>query len=239
MRYLPINLDTKDKNVLIIGGGLLALSKIKILLNTELKIYCISDSFVDEIKELVNKFPKKLFIKEEVLTEDFIFFGYDMCLIASNNFELNSAFEKRAIKNKMLYERCDILSNSTFTLPKTIEKEGLVVSLDNNKLNPTITEIIYEDIENLLNKYSYEKIKILNKIRSELVRKNSPHTDEIIRELYEKEKLTLDIYLKNLTSDENEDAQKLKENIINTNSTEDIKNVIQDVKPSNKENIDA
>ena len=29
MRYLPISYNTKDKNLLVLGGGLLALSKIK------------------------------------------------------------------------------------------------------------------------------------------------------------------------------------------------------------------
>lgn len=215
MRYLPVNYDTKNKNVLILGGGLLALSKIKELLNTEFKIYVIADSFVDEIKKLAQTNSDRLFTKEEKLTENFIFFAYDYLLIATNNFELNAAFEKRAQKSKILYERCDITSESTMLLNKVIEKDGLTVGISSSKLNPTITGILYEDISAMLEKYSSEKIKILNKIRTELIRKNSPNTDEIIRELYDKEKLTLDTYLKNL----NYKPEQVSENTENKEET--------------------
>ncbi|SHH55770.1 precorrin-2 dehydrogenase / sirohydrochlorin ferrochelatase [Anaerosphaera aminiphila DSM 21120] len=198
MRYLPVSFDTRNKNVLVLGGGLLSLSKIKVLLKTEFNIYVISDTFVDEIYELEKEYADKLFLKEESLDGNFIFFAYDYVLIATNDFVLNNALEKRAQKSNILYERCDVFSNSTMLMNRILEKGGLAIGITTDKLNPTISDIIYEDIEKLFETYDEEKIKILNRIRAELVRKNSPDIDNIIRELYATEKINLNTYLNNL-----------------------------------------
>ncbi|RVU54804.1 NAD(P)-dependent oxidoreductase [Anaerosphaera multitolerans] len=200
MRYLPVSFDTRNKNVLVLGGGLLSLSRIKILLKTEFKVYVISDTFVDEIYELQKEYTDKLFIKEENLNSDFIFFAYDYVLIATNDFMLNNSLEKRAQKSNILYERCDILSNSTLLMNRILEKGGLAIGITTDKLNPTISDIIYEDIEKLFNTYDAEKIQLLNKIRTELVRKNSPNIDGIMRKLYDTKEINLETYLNNLKS---------------------------------------
>ena len=237
MRYLPMGFDTENKNVLVLGGGLLALSKIKDLIDTNFKIYVIADSFVDEVLDLQKKYSERFFIKEEVLTEEFIFFNYDYLIIATNDFVLNSAFEKRAKKSGILYERCDILSESDLIINKAISKNGITIGLDTHKMNPAIKDIIVKDLDEFLNRYNPEKLNLLNDIRSELVRKNSPDIDETIKKLYTEEKITIDSYLKEIKKSEDkkdnfknpEDAKK-EINIIEDNIKKDDINLKTDIK---------
>ena len=42
MRYLPVSLDTEDKKILILGGGYLAFSALKSVIDTEAEIYILS-----------------------------------------------------------------------------------------------------------------------------------------------------------------------------------------------------
>ena len=50
MRYIPVSLDTKDKNVLVLGGGVLVLETIKKLLLTEVHaIYIIASEILPDI----------------------------------------------------------------------------------------------------------------------------------------------------------------------------------------------
>lgn len=198
MRYLPISYNTKDKNLLVLGGGLLALSKIKKMLETEFKIYVIAESFVNEILNLQTQYPERLFLKEMQISNDFVFFAYDFLLIATTNFELNNALENRAIKTKILYERCDVVSSSSALLNEFVSREDIVVGISNEKLNPAIAEIIKDDIIELLSTYNMDKIKILNKIRAELVRKNAPDVDETIKKLFDEEKIKAEDFLNNL-----------------------------------------
>lgn len=225
MRYLPISYDTKDKNLLILGGGLLALSKIKEMLKTEFRIYVISESFVDEIYKLQEQNPTQLYLKEVVIDENFVFFAYDFLLIATTNFELNNAIETRAIKTGILYERCDVVSSSNIMLNNVIEQEDIIVGISKEKLNPTISEIVKDDIKNLVKEYNPDKIKILNQIRAELVRKNSPDVDETIKKLFNEEKISAESYL-----------NELKEKDITENAQEDITEIINDTEV---ENIDS
>ena len=51
MRYLPVSLDTRDKNILVLGGGYMAYSAIKTLAKTEATIYVIADIINDDIKK--------------------------------------------------------------------------------------------------------------------------------------------------------------------------------------------
>lgn len=235
MRFLPVGLDTEDKKILIIGGGYMALSIVKTLLDTEAAIYLIGDEIMDEIKQLAQQ-SDRLKIKEETVTEDFVFLGYDMLFLATHNFELNNALELRARNRHMLYERLDILSCSSMSVGKVIEQGPLTVGIHCSKTNPTFTEMLEKDIRQLLqNKYPVEKLNILNDIRHELVRKNASHIDEIISSLFQEEVINIHTFKNSLSSRTMEEitgGQALLTHIQN----KDFGASPQEEQPSSKEN---
>lgn len=230
MRYLPMSYDTRDKNVLVLGGGLLALSRIEKLIDTEFKIYVIASSLVDEIKKLSEKYPEKILVKEMELTEDFKFFSYDYVLIATNDFNLNSAFEQRCKGSNIAFERVDIISDSELLMTEVVEKNNVKIALDTYKLNPSLIDIIKDDIDEFLNKYSKEKFEILDDIRRELVRKNASDIDKIIKDLYFNEKISLTTYLEDLKNDKIKEESKDLEDFIDA---EDVDS--EDLSQENKE----
>lgn len=214
MRYLPVSLDTYEKKFLILGGGFLALSALKSIIDTEAEIYMIADSFTKDIVKKSEESNGKIKLKEHELTEDFIFMGYDYILIATENFELNEALEKRAHSRNMIYERFDILSKSLISINKSLERGPLTFSLNSSRINPTITDIIFEDLEDFSKSYNLEKLNILSEIRSELIRKNSQNIDEIIRNLYESETINLSTFLETMPKYKIEDL-KSSEKLLN------------------------
>lgn len=215
MRYLPVSLDTLDKKILILGGGYLAYSALKSVIGSEAEIYMIGDSFIKNIVNIAENSNEKIKLKEHQVDKDFMFMGYDYVLIATEDFEINEALEKRAVSRKMVYQRFDILSKSLISINKSIERGPLTFSLNSSRINPTVTDIIFEDLEKFSEKYSLEKINILNEIRSELVRKNSQNIDEIIRRLYESETINLSTFLEEMPDYKIEDL-KSSENLINS-----------------------
>lgn len=230
MRYLPVSLDTRDKNILVLGGGYMAYSAIKTLAKTEATIYVIADIINDDIKKLADNYEEGRFkLKEEELTENFVFMGYDYVIIATENFQINQAMEKRAIDRKMIYQRCDILSSSTIVLSKVLEHGSISVGVSNSKLNPVVTDKVYSEIEKLLDTYSLDKLNILNSIRSELIRKNTKDIDDIIEGLYKEDDKTLDTLYKNINDFKIDDKKSIDEilNAIKTNT--DIKLTKEDI----------
>lgn len=223
MRYMPVSLDTLDKKILILGGGYLAYSALKSVIDSEAEIYMIGDSFTTNIVNIAEKSQGRIKLKEHDVDKDFMFMGYDYVLIATENFEVNEALEKRALSRKMVYQRFDILSKSLISINKSIERGPLTFSLNSSRINPTITDIIFEDLEKFSKKYSIEKINILNEIRSELVRKNSQNIDEIIRRLYESETINLSTFLDKMPGYKIEDLKSSEDLIDSIEKGEIIK----------------
>lgn len=228
MRYLPMSFDTKNKTVLVVGGGYIALERIERLLDSEFKIYVIASEFIEEIFKLSDKYSERILLKKSTIDSDFVFFGYDYLIIATHNFDLNHSLEERAKKSSIPYERCDIVSSSTLLMNKVISKEGLTVGITTNGINPTITDIVFEDISKLLATYNEEKILILNKIRRELVKKNALNIDDKIRKLYFEEKIKLDTYLDQLEESYKEDIQTTKKE--EEKITEELNEKINEIK---------
>ncbi len=183
MRYFPISIDTKDKNILVLGGGVLATAKIEALLETEFKIYCISDDFTEELLKIREENPERVMLKGRVLNEEFVFFGYDYCVIATGDVKLNQVLADRAKKSQIEYYRADNIGESSFRFNQVVEQGGLSVSMLSEGINPQVMKQITTDIENVLFKYDIEKLSLLNDARHLLVLKNHPNIQEEIEKL--------------------------------------------------------
>lgn len=183
MRYFPISIDTKDKNILVLGGGTLATAKIEALLETEFKIYCIADDFTEDLLRIREENPERVMLKGRVLNEDFVFFGYDYCVIATGDVKLNQVLADRAKKSQIEFYRADNIGESSFRFNQVVEHGGLSVSMLSEGINPQVMKQITTDIENVLFKYDIEKLSLLNDARHLLVLKNHPNIQEEIEKL--------------------------------------------------------
>lgn len=183
MRYFPISIDTKDKNILVLGGGVLATAKIEALLETEFKIYCISDDFTEELLKIREENPERVMLKGRVLNEEFVFFGYDYCVIATGDVRLNQILAERAKKSQIEFYRADNIGESSFRFNQVVEQGGLSVSMLSEGINPQVMKQITTDIENVLFKYDIEKLSLLNDARHLLVLKNHPNIQDEIEKL--------------------------------------------------------
>lgn len=183
MRYFPISIDTKDKNILVLGGGAAATAKIEALLETEFKIYCISDDFTEELLKIKEENPERVMLKGRVLNEEFVFFGYDYCVIATGDVKLNQILAERAKKSQIEFYRADNIGESSFRFNQVVEQGGLSVSMLSEGINPQVMKQITTDIENVLFKYDIEKLSLLNDARHLLVLKNHPNIQEEIEKL--------------------------------------------------------
>jgi len=235
MRYLPVSIDTLDKKILILGGGYLAFTALKSVIDTEAEIYMISERFTKDIVQKSENSDGKIKLKEYPITKDFVFMGYDYVLIATEDFEINEALENRARQRNTLYERFDIFSKSQMSINKCVERGPITFSLNSSRINPTVTDIIYNDLVEFSQKYNLEKLNILTDIRSELVRKNSQNIDEIIKKLYYSETINLSTFLESLPNYKIEDL-KSSENLMNHIENGE-KLVVDEVKDVNSKEI--
>lgn len=242
MRYLPVSIDTKGKNFLVIGAGDTAYEKVLRLMDSDGKIYIIGEDIVPELKELQIDNPDRIFIKEQRINKSFVFFAYDYVIIATDDLELNDVLELRARKSGISYMRCDGEYGSTFLIGDYVTNGDITVALYNELNNPPVEQKIADDLQELIDSYNMDKFKILSEIRKTLLRRNSPNVDAVIRELYDREKLSVDMYLRDLKAKAPTDTDyAIVEDIVKENiKLEDVKKDGEDseeVSPFTKELI--
>lgn len=210
MRYIPVSLDTKDKNILVLGGGVLVLESIKKLLLTEANaIYIIASEILPEITKLEEENPERIKIKVMDIDKNFRFFGYDFVIIGTYNLNLNNALEERAKNSNLMYQRLDIKSESTFVIDDFYNVGDISLSVSRTSNLPEIEEEFSKDLKDLASSYNEDKINILKQIRTNLIRKNAMDIDKTIAKLYRDDTVNLREYL---DSDiEEEEKTNLKE----------------------------
>lgn len=196
MRYIPVSLDTKDKNILVLGGGVLVLESIKKLLLTEANaIYIIASEILPEITKLEEENPERIKIKVMDIDENFRFFGYDFVIIGTYNLNLNNALEERAKNSNFMYQRLDIKSESTFVIDDFYNVGDISLSISRTSNLPEIEEEFSKDLKDLASSYNEDKINILKQIRTNLIRKNAMDIDKTIAKLYKDDTVNLREYL--------------------------------------------
>ena len=211
MRYIPVSLDTKDKNVLVLGGGVLVLESIKKLLLTEVNaIYIIAPEILPEISKLEEENPERIKIKVMDIDENFRFFGYDILIIGTYNLNLNNALENRALNSNLAYQRLDIKSESSFIIDDFYNVGDISLSVSRTSSLPEIEEEFSKDLKDLVSDYNEDKINLLKQIRTNLIRKNAKDIEKTIEKLYKDDTVNLREYL-NSNIEEPEEIKEEKD----------------------------
>ena len=188
MRYYPISIDTRDKKVLVIGGGRGAYLKVRGLLKSEFLIYCLSTEFTESLQKLAEENKDRIFLKEMEIDEDFRFFAYDYLILATDDVTLNHRLAKRAKLSSVPVLFLSKSDESDFHLLANTYKGPLTVSIQTS--NPSLSRFIKRDVEKMVDGYSEEKMKIMNDVRRRLVEEKSSYISELMEELWEKEEIS-------------------------------------------------
>ena len=147
MENFPIFLNLKKKSVLVIGGGDIALRKVKLLIKVKPEIKIIAKQFCEELECLAKsnsiKLIKKSFVEADVDNPMII-------IAATNNIKLNKTLSLLAKKKNILINVVDQPSLCTFTMGSIIERDSLVIAISSAGKAPVLARKIREKIEILV-----------------------------------------------------------------------------------------
>ncbi len=162
--YFPMLYNLENKKILIVGGGNIALHKLKILSKFKADITVLSS----EIKFDYDKVILKDFEQNDV--DD-----YDIVIGATNDEYVNTAIYLSCKERKIPVNIVDDKDKSDFIFPAMIVKENLVVSVSTMGASPTASAKIRDEIEENLPLDIEEKIEKLSQYRKKLIDKNIPY----------------------------------------------------------------
>lgn len=172
MAYFPFYIGIKDRKILVVGGGKVALRKVEKLLPFEPEITVIAPSICDEIRKLGVSIIERKFIDSDL---DNIF-----CAISATDDEVvNGHIFKLCSEKNILVNTVDDKDKCGFIFPALVNKNGITAGITSSGKSPIYAKYIRERLENLLDDdnaditetlFKYRK-RIKSEIRNEADRK--------------------------------------------------------------------
>jgi len=177
MKYYPINLDIRNKNCLVVGGGSVGARKTSTLIRCGAATTAVSPEFVPAFKNLEKQgviLLKKEF-KEDDLKNMFLVIG------ATNNRELNLKISRQAKTKRIFCNIADNLEESDFILPSIISRGDLLITVSTGGKSPALAKKIKENLEHEYGHEYADFLYIMGKIRKRLLlEKHAPNEHRTI-----------------------------------------------------------
>lgn len=166
--FYPIMLNIEGKKTAVVGGGEVALRKVKQLLEYKAHVRVISPQFSEHFRaltgevELINESYKKEFIEDAF-----------MVIAATSSREVNSDIENYCRKNNILCNIADDMNLSDFIVPSCIRRGNLVIAVSTEGKSPALSIKIRKELENKYPKEYGLYVDVLGEIRELLKEKCS------------------------------------------------------------------
>lgn len=210
-----VDLNLKDRIVLVIGAGLEGTKRIANLSKEACQIIVLSDRVSQEFYEIEGSTYPIILIRRRIKDTDFLHTFYNVFLIlaATNDSFLNNAIVEEAKKRNILSYSIDASASGDLSFTSTINiKETIQISISTGGKSPLMSKIIKDKVENtiknIIGQTDIDNIRIQEFARGE-VKKYIKNQQERRKFLY---CLVKDQEIQELISKKNID--KVKERII-------------------------
>lgn len=211
MNYLPLFIDLKSKNVLVIGAGEVAFNKIKLLLRAKAKVNVIAKELCLEVKLLLCQ--KKIHWLSK--TFDLIYLNKIFLVIsATNDIKLNEYIFKKCSERCLLVNIVDDKLKCSFIFPSIIDRSPIIVAISSGGSAPVLLRLLREKIEAILPMKLGDVAKIAGKWRSAI----KQHFSNFLERRRFWEKLFKSLFVEHILNGKKEQAINiLKENMHGNN----------------------
>lgn len=135
----PINLILDDKPCVVIGGGHVALRKVKALLEAKAKVTVISPILVNELKVMAQN-NQIIWLQKYYETGDLNGFELVICAVGEDN--TSQQIYTDAHKARILINVVDKLPLCDFALPAKIRRGNLLITFSTNGKSPALSRYL-------------------------------------------------------------------------------------------------
>ncbi len=164
MNLYPLYLKVDNTPCCVIGGGLVALRKVKSLLRSKANITVISPKLCSGMRKLKEK---KLIKHQESVYQNFFLKGFFLVIAATDNQLVNRKIFQEAIKLNLLVNVVDSPDECNFYVPSVLRKNGILMSISTQGAFPAMAKRIKKECEPVFQKYA-KHFRLLAKLRREI-----------------------------------------------------------------------
>lgn len=165
MRYYPVFLDMKNKPVVVVGGGNVALTKVEGLLDAGASVTVVAPELNDRMAQLKGE-GRFMHIKRKYEPGDLE--GYDLCFAATDDGADNHAVWEEGRQRHIWVNAVDDIPNCDFIMPGIVRKGDLVLAISTSGTSPAMARKVREDLEEFLTEEDAALLDMAAEIRREL-----------------------------------------------------------------------
>ena len=153
MKYLPVFTQIRGQHVLVVGGGDIALRKVRLLMDAGANITLVSPEFEAELLDLADQADSQLtLITREFAATDITQAQIAPILViaATDHDDINAQVADIAKGENILINAVDAPDISTFIFPAIVDRSPIVVAISSGGDAPVLVRRLREKLESLL-----------------------------------------------------------------------------------------
>lgn len=141
---ITVGLSLKDRPCLVVGGGEVALRRIKKLIDEEASIMVVSPDVLPDIARY-HETGALQWVAEPYRSEYMI--GQQFVIIATDRPDVNAQVMEDAQSVQAFMNRADVKDDSTWVFGSATEMGDLEISIFTNQVSPRVSRLLRQDIE--------------------------------------------------------------------------------------------
>ncbi len=198
-RYCPVFLSISGKRCVVVGGGEVALRKVRMLLEHGGKVEVISPDLCSELSELAGNGEIRT-LRRQYQAGDLQ--GVFIAIAATDNKNINLKVAEEARSGAVLVNVVDDAKNSDFIVPSYLRRGDIAVAVSTSGRSPALARKIRTRLENNFADEYATLALLVDEVRTEMKRQRRKIEADTWQEA-----LDLDLLIELLKSGDNEKAK--------------------------------
>lgn len=169
MAYFPMFVNLKDQPCLVVGGGMVAYRKVKVLLDFEARVVVVGENICDKINEIVKK-SNQLELQKKCF-EDADCDNMFMVIAATDDKELNHHIAGICNSKGIMVNAVDQKEDCSFIFSSYIKEKNLIAAFSSGGNSPVLAQYLKSQEKEILTPFLGELNEYMGKIRKRVIEK--------------------------------------------------------------------
>lgn len=165
--YYPLFLNIGDRKCVVVGGGPVALRKVKALLERGAKVTVVSPDLCPELSQLVESGEIQVHYRE-YRTGDLT--GALVAIAATNESDTNLKVAREARTAAILVNVVDDTDSSDFILPSYVRRGDVTIAISTGGRSPALARKIRTELEKIFGDEYASLALLIDEVRAEVKR---------------------------------------------------------------------
>lgn len=170
--FYPVNLNLDNMEIIIVGGGKVALRKCMNFLEFGKSVTVLAPDFDSRFLELGNKVD----LINDVFREEYID-KFDIVVAATDDKEVNEEIACICRKKSKLINVVDSRDLSDFTVSSYVKRGDLLIGISTGGKIPALSAKIRRDLEEIYDESFAEYVDLLGELREKIIKKYEDKTE--------------------------------------------------------------